>query len=199
MNSSSNLPLTVIRMAIFAAILAITGASAYAQSNTADQAVAKMYILGIAGSGTAAAGAADGSIEVVGINQVVTNPPPTGASNTPPSFSMTITKKIDRATPRLFLSAMSGETLAQVKIIWTKTNSSRFEEAGAQTITLKGVLVTMVRQRPADTANPEARFSDEYEDVTFSVGLNTQVEWEYAVNGRTMTYTGWDFARGFPK
>lgn len=57
----------------------------------------------------------------------------------------------------------------------------------------------MVRQRPADTANPEARFSDEYEDVTFSVGLNTQVEWEYAVNGKAATYTGWDFARGFPK
>jgi hypothetical protein len=45
----------------------------------------------------------DGTIELVGINQQVTNPPPSSGTNTPPAFSLTITKKIDRVTPRLFV------------------------------------------------------------------------------------------------
>lgn len=195
MNSLSKTKFNVVRLVIFTAVLMVAGVhSAFAQANTPDQAVAKMTIIGIGGD------SADGSIEVVGINQLVTNPPPVSGANTPPSFSVTITKKIDRATPRLLLSAMTGETLAQVRITWTKLNSSRYEEGFSHIITLKGVLVTMVRQRPADGTNPEARFSDEYEDVTFATSTNTTVEWDYALSGgRTIIRTGWDFGRWIPK
>ena len=53
--------------------------AAYAQANTPDKAVAKMTITGIAGDN------ADGTIEVVGIDQRLSNPIPTGTTNPPPT------------------------------------------------------------------------------------------------------------------
>src|SRR5262245_10509513 len=98
--------LNTVKFAVCATILmSMCAYSAYAQANTPDKAVAKMMIMGIPGDN------ADGTIEVVGIDQRASN---VGGK---PSFSLIITKKIDRATPQLFLSNMEGETLSQVKIV----------------------------------------------------------------------------------
>lgn len=197
MRRSKKTQFAAVRFAILISALTLTGVhSAYAQSSTPDKAVARMLIAGIPGD------IHDGTIEVVGINQQLTNPAPSGGTNSPPAFSLTVTKKIDRATPRLFIVGVSGELLRQVKITWTKLNPTTNQEEFSHSITLEGVLVTLVRQRPANSAEPEARQSDEYEDVTFSLGSSAgtpagRVVWEYALpGGRTIVRTGWDFGTG---
>src|SRR5262245_49868479 len=103
----SKIQFTTIRMVVIAVALTFVSAHyAYAQGPAPDKAVAKMTIIGIPGDNP------DGTIEVVGIAQQTVN---TGGK---PSYSLIITKKIDRATPQLFLSNVEGEPLKQVKIVW---------------------------------------------------------------------------------
>ncbi|MBK9706055.1 MAG: type VI secretion system tube protein Hcp [Acidobacteria bacterium] len=193
MYRSRKIRLQAVRPAILTFIILLSGAHyAYAQVNMPDKAVAKMTITGVVGDNS------DGTIEVVGINQQLTNPPPTSVSNPGPSFSITVTKKIDKATPKLFLAGMTGDVLSQVRITWTKLNSSTNQEEFSHSILLRGVLISEVRQRPADSNNPEARQSDEYEDVTFSFNSihGGTIEWSYTVQGGvTIVRTGWDFGR----
>ena len=79
-------------------------------------------------------------------------------------------------------------------------NSATNQEEFSHSITLSNVLITSVRQRPADSNNPEARQSDEYEDVTFSVNSlagapQGKVQWDYKLpGGQTITHTAWDFS-----
>lgn len=187
MNTSSKTHFTAVCWGILASALMFAGAHrVYAQANTPDRAIAKMTIIGISGDNP------DGTIEVVGIAQQVGNV----AGKT--SISLVVTKKIDRATPQLFLSSAQGVTLSQVKVVWTKLNSATNQEEFSHSITLSHVIVTSVRQRPADSSNPEARQSDEYEDVTFSLnslaGLPMgKVTWEYVLpGGRTLVHTEYD-------
>jgi type VI protein secretion system component Hcp len=189
MNRSSKTQFTAIRLAILAGILMVSGAHrAYAQSSTPDKAIAKMTIIGIAGDN------ADGTIEVVGIEQR------TFVTSGKPNYSLVVTKKIDRATPRLFAASLEGVPLNQVKIVWTKINPTTNQEEFSHSTTLSNVMLTLVRQRPADSSNAEVRQLDEYEDLTFSVnslagaGIG-KVLWEYALpGGRTLTRIGYDFA-----
>jgi type VI secretion system Hcp family effector len=190
----SKIQFTTIRMAVIAVALTFASAHyAYAQSPTPDKAMAKMTIVGIPGDNP------DGTIEVVGIAQQTVN---TGGKV---SYSLVITKKIDRATPQLFLSNVQGASLSQVKIVWTKINPATNQEEFSHSISLSNVMLTTIQQRPADSSNPEARQIDEYEDLTFSVnslaGTPTgKVTWEYALpGGRTLSRVGWDFptARSF--
>jgi type VI secretion system Hcp family effector len=178
---------TTLTAVIAIALTFVSAHYAYAQSSTPDKAMAKMTIVGIPGDNP------DGTIEVVGIAQQMAN---TGGK---PSYSLVITKKIDRATPHLFLSNMQGAPISQVKVVWTKLNPTNNQEEFSHSITLSNVMLTSVRQRPADSSNPESRQIDEYEDVTFSVnslaGSPTgRVMWEYALpGGRTLSRVGWDF------
>jgi type VI secretion system Hcp family effector len=188
MNRSSKTQLTAVRLAILTSILALAGVhSAYAQTSTPDKAFAKMTIIGIAGDN------ADGTIEVVGIDQK------SNITGGKPTFSLQVTKKIDRATPRLFVTSLETVPLAQVKIVWTKINPATNQEEFSHSITLSNVMLTSVRQRPADSSNAEARQLDEYEDLTFSVNSLAgtaigKVLWEYALpGGRVLSRVGYDF------
>lgn len=190
MKRSSKTQFDAIRLAIVSSILTLACAySSYAQTSTPDKAFAKMTIIGIAGDN------ADGTIEVVGIDQRSSN---TGGKA---SYSLIVTKKIDRATPNLFMMNAQGALLAQVKIVWTKLNPSNNLEEFSHSITLSHVTVSSIRQRPADNSNPEARQSDEYEDITFSVNsvVGTpmgRVVWEYSQPGKgTLVQTAFDFAK----
>ena len=195
MNRPNGNLLAAVRFAIGAGVLTLVCAyGAYAQgAGAGDKAIAKMLIAGFPGDNP------DGTIEVVGIDQRLTNPPPAAGANPAPALSLMITKKIDRATPRLFVVGISGEVVRHVKITWTKINSTTNQEEFSHSITMTDVLVTSVRQRPANVADPEARQSDEYEDVTFSFasigGMPAgMIEWEYALpGGRTLVRTRWDF------
>lgn len=189
MNRSSKTQFTAVRLAILAGILTLACAhGAYAQTSTPDKASAKMTITGIAGDN------ADGTIEVVGIDQR------TYSTGGKPTYSLTVTKKIDRATPRLFVTSLEGVPLAQVRIVWTKINPATNQEEFSHSTTLTNVMLTLVRQRPADSSNAEVRQLDEYEDLTFSVNLPTgapigKVVWEYALpGGRVLSRIGYDFA-----
>src|SRR5262245_27497004 len=189
MNRSSKTQFTAVRLAILASILLLAGANrAYAQTSTPDKAFAKMTITGIAGDN------ADGTIEVVGVDQR------TYVAGGKPTYSLTVTKKIDRATPRLFVASLEGAPLAQVRIVWTKINPATNSEEFSHSTTLTNVMLTLVRQRPADSSNAEVRQLDEYEDLTFSVNSLAgtaigKVMWEYALpGGRTLVRTGYDFA-----
>jgi len=189
MNRSSKTQLTAFQFAIFAGILMLAGAHrAYAQTSTPDKATARMTIVGIAGDN------ADGTIEVVGIDQR------TYINGGKPTYSLTVTKKIDRATPRLFVASLESVPINQVKIVWTKINPATNQEEFSHSTTLSNVMLTLVRQRPADSSNAEVRQLDEYEDLTFSVNSPAgaaigKVLWEYALpGGRTLTRIGYDFA-----
>lgn len=185
----------VVRTALLAILIITAGAHyAYAQANLPDKAVAKMTVTGMPGDNP------DGTIEVVGINQQMIHPPPTSVTDSRPSYSIIITKKIDKASPKLFEYGAHGDALSMVIINWTRLNPTSNLEESYYSITLRGVKIISIRQRPADSSNPEARQSDEYEDVTFSFfpDHGGTVDWIYK-SGAGLARSGWDFGQNRPR
>lgn len=192
MNSYHRTLFTQLQLRLLACFLFLVGTqAAYAQVNTPDKAVAKMTIAGLAGDN------ADGTIEVVGIDQQLINAPSSGGTDPRPIMAFLITKKIDRATPSLFLASMRADALSLVKITWTKLNPVTNQEEFSYSITLRRAFITLVHQRPADRHSPESRQSDQYEDIRLIAGI---VEWDYVLpGGHTLAHAGWDFSTGIAR
>lgn len=188
MNGTKRNQFTWVRMAMLLGMLTLTGAgAAYAQ--TGPQAVAKMTISGMQGDN------ADGTIEVVGIEQQVTAAvSASGVAGGRATMALLVTKKIDRATPGLFLAVAQGRPVPVIRITWTRIDPTTNREEFSHSITLHQVMITQVSQRPADRQNPESRQMDEYEDIRISARI---VEWDYALpGGQAIVRVGWDFVNG---
>ena len=191
MNGSNRNLIAAVGALTFIIALTIVCAGSASAQGAGEKAIARMTIPGVVGDGPG------GTIKVFGFTQLVTNPPPSGTGDAPPTFSLVVTKKIDPASPHMFYLSTIGRDI-NVKIVWTRINSATNQEEFSQSITITNILITSVRQRPANTADPEASQSDEYEEVTLLFRASTgDVIWETI--GRTPLRIGWDFGRGVQK
>lgn len=104
--SNRNLIAAVGSLTFIIALTLVCACSAYAQGGGAgEKAIAKMTIPGVWGDGPG------GTIKVFGFTQLVTNPPPSGTGDAPPTFSLVVTKKIDIASPHMFYLSTIGRDI----------------------------------------------------------------------------------------
>lgn len=189
MKKSNPITQVAIRLAILLSILTLTNSyRAYAQGNNNEQperARIKVAISGVPGDEP------DGSIEAVAIDHKLTLPVsnPGGAGAAPPSFALTITKRIDKATPKLFGLAASGHAVSRVTITWTRFNPTNNRDEAYYTITLTNVEISALKQRPVSATAPESKFSAEYEDVSFTFD---RIEWSYQLPNQGAVRDGYD-------
>ncbi len=101
-----------------------------------------------------------------------------GASERP-KFTLTITKPIDNATPRLMLAAAQGTTHRDAFLTFTKSGTG-------YSVKLWSVKITEVRQH-YDALDPVQPGPGNLEDVTIRFG---RITWKY-----NSVLTGWDLGR----
>ncbi len=117
--------------------------------------------------------------EILGFAFDTKGPSGSGTASESAKFTMTITKAVDEASPRLMLAAAKGTTLGSGYLVFTKSASGYY-------VSLWNVKITEVRQHydALDAVQPGPGV---LEDVTFRFG---RIVWED--NG---ILTGWDVAR----
>ena len=98
-----------------------------------------------------------------------------------------IVKRCDKASPSLFLAALSGKNINLVRLV---CDDSGGDQATFLTVTLEGVLVSSI----TTSGNPAADATKPTEEVTFRFA---KITWEYRARlpngtlGASVT-TGWD-------
>jgi type VI secretion system Hcp family effector len=137
---------------------------------------------------------ADGSIEAFAFDQELGITQSDDTSIGKLTFAVRITKRIDSASPRLALFLATRNQLRNVIIIWTKIDPAT-QQVSSYTISLSGVVIESIRQRPINAKDPASKDIGEYEEVAFSFG---RIEWIYRMPNGSLTRAGFDVRQNRP-